>query len=439
VAPNPSAVDSGYDLADTKRRVKAILVGSMGNLIEWYDVYAFSAFALYFGKSFFTGLDPVVVQLNTSIVFALGFIMRPAGSLLFGWLADRYGRRNALMYSVLLMCFGSLLIAIAPTAQEIGLVAPALLLFARVLQGLSQGGEYGASATYLSEMSHPNRRGFYSGVWYMTLIGGQLMAILTLLILQKLLLTEEQLFAWGWRIPFFIGAIMALYALFMRRDMHETEHFKAVASIVKKENPLKLLLKHWPTLLIVVGFTVGGTSAFYTYTTYMQKFLALTVKLDKDTVTLVTFCSLVVAVLLQPLYGHISDKIGRKPMLIFFGVFGTLGTYPLLTAMQNTKSAWVAFGLIVLAWCIVSGYTSITAVVKTELFPTSVRALGVGVPYAITVAVFGGTTDSVALAFKNMGHEDWFYIYASALIFISLCVYIGLKDTKANSRMDEHV
>ena len=431
-------VDTGFDMADTKRRVKAILIGSMGNLIEWYDVYAYSAFALYFAGSFFPKADPVAQQLSAAIVFAAAFVIRPLGGVIFGWLADRFGRRQSLMMSVLLMCFGSLLIAVSPTYSEIGIGATILLVVARLLQGLSQGGEYGASATYLSEMAHPNRRGFYSGVWYMTLIGGQLAAIMVLFVLQKLLLTPEQLVAWGWRIPFAIGAGVSVLVLFMRRDMHETEHFKEAAKTTKKVGSFTTFFSHWRQLLLVVGITVGGTSAFYTYTTYMQKFLKLSVGLSDDQTTLVVLGSLLVAILLQPIYGALSDKIGRKPMLIYFGIAGVIFTYPLLSTLQQTKSPLTAFFLICGAWAIVSGYTSITGIVKAELFPTSIRALGVGVPYALTVSIFGGTVDTVALTFKQAGHEDWFYWYATACIFISLLVYLGLKDTKKHSRMDDH-
>jgi MHS family alpha-ketoglutarate permease-like MFS transporter len=428
-----------FDFADAKRRVKAILLGSMGNLIEWYDVYAYSAFALYFAGSFFPKADPVAQQLSAAIVFAAAFVVRPLGGIIFGWLADRYGRRNSLMMSVLLMCFGSLLIALSPTYNEIGIGATIILVVARLLQGLSQGGEYGASATYLSEMAHPKNRGFYSGVWYMTLIGGQLAAIAVLLVLQKIFLTPEELVAWGWRIPFFIGAGVSIFALFMRKDMHETEHFIEASKTFKKSSPFVMFFKHWRELLLVVGITIGGTSAFYTYTTYMQKFLKLSVGLNDDQTTSVVLGSLLVAVLLQPLYGAISDRIGRKAMLVFFGVMGVLGTYPLLSTLQTTKSPFIAFVLICVAWAIVSGYTSITGIVKAELFPTSIRALGVGVPYALTVSIFGGTVDSVALYFKSIGHEDWFYWYATGCIFISLLVYISLKDTLKHSRMENHV
>ena len=421
----------------TFSRVRAILIGSMGNLIEWYDVYAYSAFALYFSGSFFTDKNLEKQQLFVALVFALGFVARPAGSLAFGYFADRYGRRNSLMLSVLLMCFGSLMIAATPTVATIGVAAPVVLTLARILQGVSQGGEYGASCTYLAEISDPKRRGFYSGVWYTTLIGGQLCAILVLLALQKLFLTTEQLKDWGWRIPFIIGALLSVFAFYMRRDMMETGHFEQARKTTRDIGSLWRLAAQWKSLLIVIGLTVGGTSAFYTYTTYMQKFLKLSVKLTDDQTTAVTAGSLLFAIILQPIYGALSDRVGRKPLLIGFGVLGALGTYPLLTTLRETQEPFSAFLIICLAWAIVSGYTSITAVVKAELFPTAVRALGVGLPYALTAATFGGTIDSVALSFKNAGHEEWFYFYATGLIFISLIFYIFLPDTKKASRMEQ--
>jgi len=422
---------------DTFARVRAILIGSMGNLIEWYDVYAYSAFALYFSGSFFKDKDLAKQQLFVALIFALGFVARPLGGLLFGYLADRTGRRNSLLASVLLMCFGSLMIAVVPDVDTIGVAAPLILTMARILQGISQGGEYGSSATYLSEMSEPNRRGFYSGVWYMTLIGGQLCAIVVLLALQKLFLSADQLRSWGWRIPFVIGALLSILALYMRRDMLETEHFREAKKRTSEMGSMRALFAQWPRLLQVIGITVGGTCAFYTYTTYMQKFLKLSVKLTDDQTTAVTAGSLLFAILLQPLYGALSDRIGRKPLLVAFGAIGTLGTYPLLTILQQTKTPLAAFLIICLAWAIVSGYTSITAIVKAELFPTSIRALGVGLPYALTAAVFGGTTDSIALYFKESGFEQGFYFYASGLIFVSLMFYAFMPDTRFASRMDQ--
>ena len=423
---------------DAQRRLKAIFIGSVGNLVEWYDFYAYAAFALYFASSFFPGEDPVVQQLNAAVLFAIGFIVRPIGGWLFGHLADHYGRRNALMLSVLLMCFGSLMIAVTPTYASIGVAAPALLGLARVVQGLSLGGEYGTSATYLTEVADEKHRGFYSSFQYVTLIGGQLAAIVVLLLLQQVFLSADQLRAWGWRIPFVIGALLAIIALIMRRNLHETEDFIAAKKVVRRESSLKALLNYPREVMLVVGLTMGGTTAFYTYTTYMQKFLKLSVGLSDGQTTLVTGASLVFALFLQPVYGALSDKIGRKTLLIWFGVTGTLFTVPLLYALQGTKSALVAFLLIAAAWLIVAGYTSINAVVKAELFPTKVRATGVGLPYALTVSIFGGTAESIALWFKSIGHETWFYYYLTAVIATSLVVYLTMRDTKHHSAMGRH-
>ncbi|MCE4553489.1 MFS transporter [Roseateles cellulosilyticus] len=419
------------------KRVKAIFVGSIGNLVEWYDFYCYAAFSLYFASSFFPSSDPVAQSLSTAAIFALGFFIRPVGGLLFGYIGDRHGRRRALMLSVLLMCGGSLMIACSPTYASIGVGAPVLLLVARLLQGLSLGGEYGSSATYLSEMATSKHRGFYSSFQYVTLIGGQLTALVVLLVLQNFVLDAAQLKAWGWRIPFFIGAALAIVALIMRSDLPETQVFeKQRANNKDRMGGFKLLMQHPRECLIVIGLTMGGTLAFYVYTTYMQKFLKLSVGLTDGQTTAVSAATLVFAALLQPIYGALSDRIGRKPLLLSFAILGTIFTVPLLTAIRHAQGPWEAFGLIACAWLIVSGYTSINAVVKAELFPASIRATGVGVPYAIAVSVFGGSAEYIALWFKQQGMESGFYWYATAVIACSLLVYLLMRDTRKHSRID---
>ncbi|MEN3288812.1 MAG: transporter, family, alpha-ketoglutarate permease [Bradyrhizobium sp.] len=430
--------EAATTFVDVERRVKAILIGSAGNLVEWYDFYSYTAFALYFAPAFFPNSDPVVQQLNAAVLFAATFLMRPLGGWLFGYVADRYGRRLSLTLSVLCMCFGSLIIAVTPTYATIGLAAPAILALARMIEGLSLGGEYGASATYLTEVADAKHRGFYSSFQYVTLIGGQLTAIMVLLLLQKVFLTPDELKAWGWRIPFVIGALLAVFVAVMRRNLHETEAFVEAKKVAKPTGSILELLKYPRELLLVIGLTAGGTAAFYTFTTYMQTFVKQSVGMTEDQTTMVVFGSLVFAIILQPIYGALSDRIGRKPVLIFFGVVGTLATIPILTSLKDTKSPLIAFLLICAAWVFTAGYTSINAVVKAELFPTNVRALGVGVPYALTVSIFGGTAPMIALYLKTMGHEDWFYYYLSGVIFLSLLIYTTMRDTKHASAMHRH-
>jgi MHS family alpha-ketoglutarate permease-like MFS transporter len=432
------SADGHLDIRDVERRVKTIFIGSVGNLVEWYDFYAYTAFALYFAPAFFPNSDPVVQQLNAAVLFAATFLMRPLGGWLFGYLADHFGRRLSLTLSVVCMCFGSLIIAVTPTYASIGLAAPAILALARVIEGLSLGGEYGASATYLSEVADAKHRGFYSSFQYVTLIGGQLTAIIVLLLLQKIFLTPEQLKEWGWRIPFAIGAMLAIFAAVMRRNLHETDAFVEASKTVKPTGSVLGLLEYPRELLLVVGLTAGGTAAFYTFTTYMQTFVKLSVGLTADQTTLVIFGTLVFATLLQPIYGAISDRIGRKPVLIFFGVVGTLATVPILTTLKASKSPLEVFLLICAAWIFTAGYTSINAVVKAELFPTKIRALGVGIPYSITVSIFGGTAPAIALYFKSIGHEEWFYYYLSGIILLSLIIYSTMRDTKHESAMHRH-
>ncbi len=422
---------------DISWRLKAILGGSIGNLVEWYDWYAYSAFSLYFAHIFFPQDNQTAQLLNTAGIFAVGFFMRPIGGWIFGRIADRAGRKKAMTSSILLMSFGSLLIALTPGYASIGLIAPAILLLARMLQGLSVGGEYGTSATYLSEVATSNRRGFYSSFQYVTLIGGQLIALGLQLLLQKIFLTADQLHAWGWRIPFVVGAILSLVALYLRSNLEETEAYKKKINTGEKRGSIKELLRYPKSIVTVVGLTLGGTIAFYTYSTYMQKFLVNTVHLSKDQSTMLSFITLLFFAAIQPLFGMLSDRIGRRPLLLAFGVLGTLCTVPLLTVLSNTTSWWQIFCLLITALIIVSGYTSINAVVKAELFPAQIRALGVGLPYALTVAIFGGSAEYIALYLKNTGHESWFYWFVTGCIFVSLIVYVTMKDTKSNSMMEE--
>jgi MHS family alpha-ketoglutarate permease-like MFS transporter len=355
--------------------------------------------------------------------------MRPIGAWLMGIYGDRRGRRAALTLSVSLMCAGSMLVAILPGHARIGAAAPALLVLARMLQGLSVGGEYGASATYLSEVADEIRRGLWSSLQYVTLIAGQLIALGVLLVLQ-VFLSRAQLESWGWRVPFAIGGALAVLVFYLRRGLVET------APKVHRSSTFHLVREHPREAAVVIGLTAGGTLAFYAYTTYMQKFLVVTSGFDKPTATRIIASALFVFMLLQPAFGALSDRVGRRPVMIAFGVLGMLFTVPLFTWIGQARNPFIAFGLVVCALVIVSGYTAINAVVKAELFPAEIRTLGVALPYAIANTMFGGTAEYVALWFKRGGHEERFYWYVTAMIALSLVVYVRMRDTKAHSRIE---
>lgn len=429
-APHPAAPDQ-------RARLKAIIGGSTGNLVEWYDWYAYAAFTLYFAPHFFPSDDPTAELLGAAGVFAVGFLMRPIGAWLMGVYADRHGRKSGLTLSVSLMCAGSLLIAVTPGYETIGVFAPALLVLARLMQGLSIGGEYGASATYLSEMAGKSRRGFFSSFQYVTLIAGQLVAICVLITLQAVM-SEATLDAWGWRIPFVIGGCLAVIVFWLRRGLAETQSFAvAKAEGGPKSGFRELVTNHPRETVTVMLLTAGGTIAFYAYSIYMQKFLVNTSGLSRESASQINAVTLFLFMLLQPVAGTLSDRIGRKPLMIGFGVLGLIFTYPIFTALETVRSPLAAGLLVMAGLVIVTGYTSINAVVKAELFPAHIRALGVALPYALANTLFGGTAEFVALWFKQAGMEQAFYIYVSVMIGISLIVYVRMRDSAKHSRILE--
>lgn len=408
---------------DKKKRIFAIVGASSGNLVEWFDFYVYSFCSIYFAASFFPAGNSTTQLLQTAGVFAAGFFMRPIGGWLFGYIADKHGRKNSMLISVCMMCAGSLVIACLPTYESIGSWAPVLLLVARLFQGLSVGGEYGTSATYMSEVAIKGRRGFYASFQYVTLIGGQLLALLVLVALQQILSAEE-LKAWGWRIPFAIGAVLAVVALYLRRSLNETSDAKTRNH--KDAGSLKGLWKNRKAFLMVLGFTAGGSLSFYTFTTYMQKYLVNTSGMDAKLASGIMTAALFIYMLLQPLVGALSDKIGRRSSMLIFASLATLLTVPILLTLKNVSNPYAAFGLIVLALFIVSFYTSISGLLKAEMFPPEVRALGVGLSYAVANAMFGGSAEYVALSLKSFGFENAFFWYVSGMCLLALIVSLRL-------------
>jgi len=408
--------------------IRSIVGASSGNLVEWFDFYVYSFTSIYFAPSFFPKSDATAQLLGTAAIFAVGFFIRPVGSWFFGRVADRHGRRTSMVWAVMMMSVGSVMIACLPTYDSIGAAAPALLLVARLIQGFSVGGEYGTSATYMSEVALAGRRGFYASFQYMTLIGGQLAATLVLVVLQAFLSVEE-LRAWGWRIPFVIGALAAVVALFLRRALEETTTSESRSQ--SHAGTIRGILAHPRALWTVIGITAGSSGIFYTYTTYMQKYLVNTAKLDPKVATNVMTVVLFCFMMMQPLFGALSDRIGRRNSMLCFGVLVTVLTVPLMTAIGRTSNPYAAFGLILVALIASSFYTAVSGIVKAELFPVEVRALGVGLSYAIANALFGGTLEYIALWLKNRGIESSFFWYVTALGAICLFASWTMPDTRS--------
>jgi MFS transporter, MHS family, alpha-ketoglutarate permease len=416
-------------MAIESKRLKSIVAGSAGNLVEWYDWFAYATFSLYFAPLFFPKGDYTAQLLSTAAVFAAGFLMRPIGAWVMGIYGDRHGRKAGLTLSVIMMAAGSLMIAFAPTYATAGVAAPVILVAARMIQGLSVGGEYGSSATYLSEIAPAGRRGFWSSFQYATLSGGQLLAILTALVLQAIL-TDAQLSSWGWRIPFVIGAVLAVLVFLLRRTMTETKSFASIDQS-REESSLKVLWRdHRRSCILVAMMSGGGGLASYAFTTYMLKYLINSAGFEKQTATLILAAALVWSFCLQPIAGTLADRFGRKPMLLISGVGVSLAAVPIYTLIGQTTSPLMAFVLILIPITLHGGYTANNAMVKAELFPAHVRALGVAFPYAVGNTLLAGTTEYVALWFKSNGNESAFFWYVAALVGMTVIAYLMLPETK---------
>ncbi|WP_174275116.1 MFS transporter [Sphingomonas bacterium] len=416
-------------------RVRSILGGAAGNLVEWFDWYVYSAFSLYFAPVFFPGGDPAAQFLKTASVFWVGFLMRPVGGWLLGRIGDRHGRRTALALSVGMMGGGSLLLALTPGYAQIGAAAPVLLLIARMVQGLSLGGEYGAAATYLSEVSAPEHRGFWSSFQYVTLYGGQLLALALILGMQASGIGEAALASWGWRVAFLVGAALALGVFWLRRGIAESPDFAAEGGAAKKPGGIAVLWReHRRPVLIAFALAMGSNVLFYTFTTYMQKYLVVTSGFAKNEASRICAGATFLAILAQPPLGALSDRIGRKPLQYAFGLGGLLLTVPIMLAIGRAHDALTAFALMLAALTILSCSTATSAAVKAELFPVHVRALGVGLPYAISQSLFGGSAETLALSLKAAGHEVAYFWYASAMAGVALIAAYLLKESAPRRR-----
>ncbi|MER5442298.1 MFS transporter [Streptomyces sp. NPDC002790] len=409
--------------APPRHPVRQLLAASVGNAVEWYDWYAYTFLATYIADQVFPkGADNSLVPLlATFAVFAVGFFMRPVGGLLMGAVADRRGRRAALTVTILLMGGSSLLVGITPTYASVGVLAPVVLVLARLLQGLSVGGEFAASTTFLVESAGPGRRGLFSSFQYVSTSIGQLIASGVAAVLVATL-AEGQMDGWGWRVPFLAGAVLSLVGFWIRQGAQETR------SETHERPGLFDALKQYPRQsLLVCGITAGGTLAYYTWTSYLPTYAELNTNIDKSQALTAGTISLAFFALLQPVGGMLSDRFGRKPLLLFFGLGFALLSVPLLHSLTGSFASLLftqCAGMVLL-----TGFTSISAAVNAEVFPARVRAAGIGFPYSLTVALFGGTAPYMGTLFKDLGHSGFFPWYVAVLCLVSSVVYLRLPES----------
>ena len=416
-----------------KERTTAIVGVCSGNLVEWYDFFIYAYTSIYFASLFFPAGDQTSQLLATAGIFAVGFFMRPLGGWIFGYIADTRGRKISMIISVFMMCGGSLMIAVMPTYATVGVAAPVLLVVARLMQGLSVGAEYGTGATYISEVSRAGRRSFYGSFQYMTIIAGQLLALLTVAVLQ-LVLSEQDLKAWGWRVPFLIGALASIVVVYLRRTMRETATAQGMKS--KEAGSLRGLMQHKRAVLLTFTITIGCSLYFYTFTAYMQKFLVVSVGIPAPTVSIIMASALVIFMFAQPVFGMLADKIGVRRNMIIFGLLSTFLVIPLLSAIKSVQDPLSAFALVVAGLLIAAFYTPVTGVLKADFYPPTVRALGVGLPYAVGAAMFGGSAEYVALSFRSLGMEQYFYLYVAAIAAITLVSSLLMPDLSRHGYLD---
>ncbi|WP_428836698.1 MFS transporter [Streptomyces bangladeshensis] len=410
----------------TKQSMKQLVAASVGNAVEWYDWYAYTFLATYIAAAVFpegTG-DSLVPLLSTFAVFAVGFFIRPVGGLLMGAVADRHGRRAALTVTILLMGGSSLLVGLTPTYASVGLLAPVVLVAARLLQGLSVGGEFAASTTFLVESAGPGRRGLFSSFQYVSTTAGQLAASGVTTVLVDTL-AEPSMDGWGWRVPFWLGGVFSLVGFWIRRGAEETR--SAAQRQAPRPGLFEALRRHPRQSLLIAGITAGGTLAYYTWTSYLPTYAELNAGVAKSDALLASTLSLAFFALLQPLGGLLSDRVGRRPLLLCFGLGFAVLCVPLLHVLRDS------FAVLLLVSCagmvLLTGFTSVSAAVNAEVFPPRVRAAGIGFPYSLTVALFGGTAPYVGTLFKELGHSGLFPWYVAVLCLLSSLVYLRLPET----------
>lgn len=421
----PSGVGRGVS-------IRAVVAASIGNAVEWFDWTIYATFAIFFAPSFFPASDETAALLSVFGIFAVGFFMRPLGGWVLGVFADRYGRRTALAVTIVMMSLGSLLVAVLPTYEAIGIAAPVLLTLARLVQGLSAGGEFGSASTFLAESAPPERRAFVCSFFYLGIAGGLLLAsgIGTVL---AAVLSDDQMHSWGWRVPFLVGALGALVGLLLRRRVPETAAFTKVREDARRvRRPLvTMVTRHPVSVLRVVGFTLLGTLAFYLFVSVFPGYVVQSTGADKSTAFLANTIGLAVFLVAQPVFGRLADRIGRRPQLLAFSVGTGVFVVPLAHVVNDAFPVILAVQVVGLL--LIAPYTAVAPALYAEQFPTEVRTVGIGAPYNVTVALFGGTAPYLLTWLSARGLGDLFFWYLVVAAAVSTVAFLTMRETRAVS------
>lgn len=412
-----------------KLPVKTLVSASIGNAVEWFDWTVYATFVVYFAGQFFPSENAALSLIGATSTYALAFFFRPLGGYVLGRFADLKGRKAGMLVTILLMAGGSLVIAVLPTYDAVGWLAPVLLLLARIAQGMSLGGEVSNASAYLAEIAPPSRRGRYSAFFYIS-TGTALLAASLMGVLLTSVLDQDQLQSYGWRIAFGVGGLLGFVGMWLRRSLVETDQFEENAVKARAtKNPLMQTIRHHPrAVLQLCAFTLLSTLSYYTFFSALTPFAINFRGADGNDVFIALSIGTALFVALCYPFGALSDRVGRKPqMLVWSGAMAVL-TVPLSFLVQDNL-----FSLVVV-FCVGLGLyammASLAPAVMSELFPTELRATGIGSWYNLTVALFGGTAPLVITALSDAGHPVFFFVYVAVAAAVAFGVVLTLKETR---------
>ncbi|AXY54707.1 MFS transporter [Rhodococcus ruber] len=420
---NPrDAVDTAPTLASKK---KSLFASAVGNVLEWYEWSAYAVFAPFIAAVMFNNSDPISALLSTLAVFAVGFLMRPLGGIVFGRIADRRGRKFVLVTTMLMMATGSLVIGIMPTYESIGAWASLILLAARIMQGFAHGGESATAYSYVGEIAPPHRRGMWGSVAFIAIFGGSVLAY-SIGGAVTSSLSESAVAEWGWRIPFLIGACLALVALYLRRSMDESDVFDAHQEQDEQPRiPRKTVVR---AILLMIGMTSGITAAHYTWTSYVSTYAITQQGMDPDVAYWMSVIAQSIALISLPFWGMLSDRIGRRPMLFAFA--GLMLVLQLPLTMMISSAGWTLLVATTVALLVISVPASVLSATLSESFPTRLRTQAIGFAYSFSVAVFGGTAPYLNQLLIGRGLGWAFSVYIMVLCVLTGIACIFMRETK---------